>query len=844
MRRLWILGILLLAFASLAFAANTHNVPSEALERQAWFGDALASYAVSGCLPTTSGTTTTGTFACQAYIKGSGNDLIYVTQPTKTVGALSSVDGTYWIAVHRDLSSAVSGWTRQAGTHYLWKTAASATQPANPTNGMVIAGATVSGCPGSCLISAIVDARVSRSEAMTGMPFVTDPLYGAACDATTDDTARMTTLINTGKSIDFGAKVCRTTTALAFSKSNVVYRGRDGGGILWDGANTERLGVVTGSNVLFEGLTLSGNEKQPSGFLVYVGPNADRVHFREVVFQKLTGIAYGSNLLNFTTALGVSGYGVTNFACVKCTFRDILKYNDGTYDTPTVGYGSATGIALGYNIDYSEATDAQPVPSSGLIDGAYFDNVQTILDGGLSENDRVEFDDGDAIRTYGDATGAGVVRLPFKIVNTTCRKVSKRCFKGSLARGIHIESMHIWGDELPYGMVSALKVDDAAFVRDVRLWSSASKPVIVGVQVQGLTDVYMDGVYLEYAKTCYNVAPGRDGALSNIVLNGLFCADATSSGVVHTNGVTISNQQRLVVSNSQIALTGATAKGIETGLGTNNAGGWEFENVRIYNGDIKLSGCNNRLSGVEQWITSSGYSGATTTRTLLEIGAISLTCLNQVNNHLIEASGINTGYVNATRTRLIGLSHNRLQVRGLQLIVPEALDTTFAHLSIDGNDVLLDGFEYTGPGFNYAAVTNASARLVVRNAIRFGSGATSKNFLYTDNGTGVYFINIVDMRPTTGVSVRVNGGVSYVIDGLASASSNADIASGSGVTYGTLRRLGGSTYALLGTANSSKSTYCTDCAVTSGSDNTCTSGGTGAWAVAINSVWRCFIAQN
>lgn len=37
---------------------------------------------------------------------------------------------------------------------------------------------------------------------------------------------------------------------------------------------------------------------------------------------------------------------------------------------------------------------------------------------------------------------------------------------------------------------------------------------------------------------------------------------------------------------------------------------------------------------------------------------------------------------------------------------------------------------------------------------------------------------------------------------------------------------------------------CTDCAVTSGADNTCAASGTGALAVRLNSAWRCFAAQN
>jgi hypothetical protein len=56
----------------------------------------------------------------------------------------------------------------------------------------------------------------------------------------------------------------------------------------------------------------------------------------------------------------------------------------------------------------------------------------------------------------------------------------------------------------------------------------------------------------------------------------------------------------------------------------------------------------------------------------------------------------------------------------------------------------------------------------------------------------------------------------------------------SGVTFANLP----------GTPSNGMYGFCSDCAVTSGADNTCTSGGNGALAVRLNGVWRCFIAQN
>ena len=50
-------------------------------------------------------------------------------------------------------------------------------------------------------------------------------------------------------------------------------------------------------------------------------------------------------------------------------------------------------------------------------------------------------------------------------------------------------------------------------------------------------------------------------------------------------------------------------------------------------------------------------------------------------------------------------------------------------------------------------------------------------------------------------------------------------------------------FANLGSTNGILS-YCSDCAVTSGADNTCAGSGSGALAIRLNGAWRCFIAQN
>lgn len=102
----------------------------------------VAPHITSGCMPATSGTTTFAAFACVGFVKVS-DVMTPVDQEAVTVGPLSDGDGVYWIAIHQDTTTAVSGWTRETGTHYLWQQ--NATKPAEPTEGLIFTKATVSG---------------------------------------------------------------------------------------------------------------------------------------------------------------------------------------------------------------------------------------------------------------------------------------------------------------------------------------------------------------------------------------------------------------------------------------------------------------------------------------------------------------------------------------------------------------------------------------------------------------------------------------------------------------------------------------------------------------------------
>lgn len=103
-----------------------------------------ASYISSGCdIVVPSASLTLDAFACTATINISSSWLVDINQTTLAVGPLNSGDGTYWVAVHRNTVSTVSSWTRQTNAHYLWQKNAS--QPSEPSGGIIIAKITVGG---------------------------------------------------------------------------------------------------------------------------------------------------------------------------------------------------------------------------------------------------------------------------------------------------------------------------------------------------------------------------------------------------------------------------------------------------------------------------------------------------------------------------------------------------------------------------------------------------------------------------------------------------------------------------------------------------------------------------
>lgn len=138
---------------------NTHGIADMAYELQATCEDLLPACIVSNTFPTVPvSSMTLAAFGTIGYVRD-GQALIYVEQPALTL-PLSGSDGTYWISLARDISTAYASWTRRAGSHYLWRL--SGTRPPDADGYLVFASCTVAGG----IITAVTPAPgVTRAEA-------------------------------------------------------------------------------------------------------------------------------------------------------------------------------------------------------------------------------------------------------------------------------------------------------------------------------------------------------------------------------------------------------------------------------------------------------------------------------------------------------------------------------------------------------------------------------------------------------------------------------------------------------------------------------------------------------
>lgn len=185
-------------------AGNDHGLGSQQREMQAWWSDTHYGFIGTGCKPAVPASgLVLGAFACTAYVEDSG-EWYYIDQSS---AGITIADATpTWLAIHRDRSTAVAGWTRQQLTHYLYKQ--SATRPPNPAGALVFAQLTVSASDITAVT--LIDVLSPDSDAA-----VSALHYGCVGDDATDNATCFSNITASGaRFVMFPEGIYRTSAAV------------------------------------------------------------------------------------------------------------------------------------------------------------------------------------------------------------------------------------------------------------------------------------------------------------------------------------------------------------------------------------------------------------------------------------------------------------------------------------------------------------------------------------------------------------------------------------------------------------------------------------------------------
>jgi hypothetical protein len=595
--------------------------------------------------------------------------------------------------------------------------------------------------------------------------------------------------INTGANeLDLLGGAYTVTTALLFNQAGQKIKN---GTLIFDGTTAARLAEISSNRVTFENVIFDGNDKQPRSGMVYVAPGVDRPVFRDCTFKKIKCTDYGTNVLNQTYAIVISPYAVTNFEIVDCIFKDLIKYNDNATNVPPAqleGIGFIGGVCF-MPETMLEPTDAQPIPTAGIISGCTFENIQTILAASLSIGDQATYSDADAIRTYGKTGGAEILNV--HVSNCIFRNVSKRAFKFRAA-GATANDCEIYADGMQYGMIVPIDVTSNSKIQNISIYASSSKPVQSGVNWSVGSDAtqretLIDGLYISHCIAGVGFfSDPTNQPLKNLVLRNVFINQASAYGIVQASPLP-STMENIFFENIQIYGSGNNCAGIETNGGLDAKSGVTLGNAYMRNGSIKIGGVNNNIKDVTIEIDSASYAGASAGEYLFRVGVNGYGGFQNVDNIFINAWNLDTGYLSASRQTLGVFIADNSMWSNIRVKVPEGLSQTYPHIEFWGNNWCLDGYTYDGAGMTWVGTTVAAVRWTMKNCVRLGSGASTSQFIYTNNaGTGLGVIaDLTDFRPTTASSITINNGLGvgsrFVVSNVTSKTSNVTIVANGGL---------------------------------------------------------------
>lgn len=601
---------------------------------------------------------------------------------------------------------------------------------------------------------------------------------GATGDGAADDSAELAIAAASGaKIIDGGGRTYRVVTKFTIATVGQRWQNMT---LKFDGANTTRICDVTAADVTLMGITFDGNSKQPRASLVYVDANAARFKALGCTFKDLLGTAYGTNVLNQMCALNVNPYAVTDFLIEGCQFRNLRKYNDGSLTPAAVGLGFVGGIYFMVEDLTDPSGTAQPTPSRGIVRGCAFDTIETILASGLPPNDVDNFNDADAIRTYATTNPAGAQRLYLTIANCHFTKCGKRAVK-LRASGTTFSDSTVVASLGAYPMTSILDMVNQCHASNINVIATAANAPYNAIVLFKLGDITnlplsfgVDGLTCTHCQIGAQLISSGAVAMEGAYLRNITLPAVTDRGFFQS-GTTPSSQKNLHISDFNVVGSGNNARGIVTTAAADNSGGWDLRDVRMENADFKMEGTNNRLTNVRITINSTSYAGFTASSGLVEVGGgKGLGGSNHINNLLIDASGINAGYLSATRPYLVLLYADSFNVNGISIKVPNGMGVTYPHYEGYGDDFRIFGFEYDGPGYCRQGHAVASLRWSVRGATRHGNGACTQSFWSLAAASQYYeFDDITDWRPTTATTIVSATATNGIANNVKTRSSNA-----------------------------------------------------------------------
>lgn len=588
--------------------------------------------------------------------------------------------------------------------------------------------------------------------------------FGATGDGTTDDSSALNAAFATGDSLYFPDGTYRAKN-LTVTLDGQTFSGP--GVLKFNGTTSDKLLTVSGDYATFESLTFDGNLAQPSFALVVVAADTVRPRFIGCRFQNMLGISSGSTPVNQMYALAINPYGVTDFVVEGCHFTNLKKSNDGTYYAQTEGLGFVGGIVF-MDGSGSVPSAAQTTPTSGIVTGCSFFDIQTILAGALSDANRIIYDDADAIRTYEVNGGEGEVRV--QISACQFRKVSKRAAKLS-ARGSSIVNCDVYATDCPYFMVTAVKLNPDCVAESIRVHASSAKPIYTAFQVTGTPS--SAGWRYANVVNCY-ISHCQNGVefytltaletLENVTIDGLRIVQCYSAGILQTipsGPVTPASMKNNRFANIDIAGGDANAGGVIISGATDGTAGVALSRAHIVNANLKLAGTNNSVDDVVVSIPSgSSWTGYSSTAGLVEIGSLSLNGINRVTGLTVSAPGLPTNFVTASRPYVVYISSNGQRLSGIDLSVPQGLSTSYNHIEIAGDDIEVNGLAYDGPGTIAIGALVACSRVAASGLTRKGSGAATTPFITSSNAsnTGILLRGVTDHRRTTVDSLSLSSG--------------------------------------------------------------------------------------